>query len=869
MTTARNSGRAFTGPALHEVCFPLGGIGTGCIGLTGVGGLAEWQIFGRPDQDSFNPHSGFAIWAKAAGAKPVARILERPVLPPYGRHQRSEDGQFWPGGGLGNATLPGLPHVEDVVFRNQFPCAHLDYHDRALPVEVSLDAWSPFVPMDADASGIPAALFEFRISNPGRRQVRVSLAASVRNPIPSTAVDGPRNRAWDADGVRGVLFDHPGHQDGDPLHGSVLLATPWPDGFRRTCWRRLNWFDGIQEWWESFSRRGTLDEVVYATPRPSPGADQATIGLQAVLPPGGSVVLPVWIAWSFPTMEYTLAAVDAAGRENGPAGTHPRWRHHYATAFPDTPAVASHLRAHLPHLRQRTFAFRDALLGTTADPLLRDAIQSNLAILRSPTMLRLSDGTLYGYEGSHRGVGSCPGSCMHVWNYNQAIPALFPELERGMRSAEFTHSFSPTGSGALAFRIAVPFAAPTGPVRHAAADAQFGVIIRTYAAWRASGDLGWLRSLWPGVRTALKFAWRWWDPERCGVISGPHHNTYDIEFHGPDPMATGYYLAALEAGARIAEAMQDGDTARLYRRVAGAGRRAMDNGLFNGAWYEQRIDPEAWRSAEFPAEPQVQPVPGRTDRDPDYQFGRGCLSDQLVGIWLGEIAGLGPQLDPARVVRTLNSIHRWNFRADLRMHSTAQRCFALNDEAGLLLCTWPRGGRPAFPFVYCDEIWPGIEYQVASHLIRHGRVDAGTEIVRAVRRRHDGVRRNPFNEFECGSWYVRSLASWALVWALSGADHDAIEGRLAFAPRRSRGRFRSFWSSQGTWGTVSIGARSAELQVAHGDLDLRRFTVGWPADCRVASALDGVPLEDGRGGLSLAEAVRLRAGSTLRLRQRR
>lgn len=858
------AGRVFSGAALSEVCFPLGGIGTGSIGLTGAGGLAEWQLFGRPDQDSANPHSGFAIWAKEAGRPAVARILEAPARPPYNRHHRRIGGDRWPGGGLGNAMLPGLPHVEDVAFRNQFPCACLDYRDAGLPVQVSLEAWSPFVPMDADASTHPAAVFEFRVSNPGRRRVRVSLAASLRNPVPATAAAGPRNRAWEREGLRGILFDHPGRGGDDPLHGGVLLCTPWRDVFRRTCWRRLAWFDGVQDWWESFAADGSLDEV--EQDGTGHGAEPATLGLRVSLPPGASAVLPVWITWCFPTMEYTLAAVNDAGHEVGTAHAHPRWRHHYADLHPDAEAAARNLALHHDRLRQRTFAFRDALLATTADPLLIDAVQANLAILRSPTVLRLPNGTLYGYEGSHERAGSCPGSCMHVWNYGQAVPALFPFLERGMRTVEFRHSFSPTGSGAMAFRINLPLGAPAPPVQRPAADAQLGVVVRSYAAWRMSADLPWLRGVWPGVRAALEFAWRHWDPRREGVISGPHHNTYDVEFHGPDPMATGYYLAALEAGARLAEALGEDARARDYRAVAASGRAAMDGRLWNGGWYAQQVDGGLWRQAEFPEEPLSQQVPGRTDRDPDHQVGRGCLSDQLVGQWLGELAGLDCGLDAGHVDRALLAIHRHNFRTSMRDHPVAQRCFALGDEAGLLLCSWPKGGRPRFPMPYCDEVWPGIEYQVASHLIRRGHVREGAEIVRAVRARHDGVRRNPFAEFECGSWYARSMASFALLWAVSGADHDAPSACLSFAPR-TRGPFSCVWSAQQAWGTIAITARTARLRVEHGRLALRRLAVGWDGRRRLRASLAGEDLDVAADGAAAAfsSELRLEAGDELAL----
>jgi len=96
-----------------------------------------------------------------------------------------------------------------------------------------------------------------------------------------------------------------------------------------------------------------------------------------------------------------------------------------------------------------------------------------------------------------------------------------------------------------------------------------------------------------------------------------------------------------------------------------------------------------------------------------------------------------------RARSAVQAVFRHNFREQLTGHESTQRTFALDGEGGLLLCTWPHGGRPAIPFIYSDEVWTGIEYQVASHLIFEGRVKEGLDIVRTCRERYDGSVRNP------------------------------------------------------------------------------------------------------------------------------
>ena len=146
-------------------------------------------------------------------------------------------------------------------------------------------------------------------------------------------------------------------------------------------------------------------------------------------------------------------------------------------------------------------------------------------------------------------------------------------------------------------------------------------------------------------------------------------------------------------------------------------------------------------------------------------------------------------------------------------------------RAGSSCAAGRRVGRPARPFYFCDEVWTGVEYQVAAHLIYEGLVDEGLEIVRAVRARYDGYRRSPWNEAECGNHYARSLASWALLLACSGFRYDARRQAIGFAPRSTADPFRCFFSTGTGWGDFSLEERGAELAVRHGSIRLSQISV--------------------------------------------
>jgi hypothetical protein len=208
---------------------------------------------------------------------------------------------------------------------------------------------------------------------------------------------------------------------------------------------------------------------------------------------------------------------------------------------------------------------------------------------------------------------------------------------------------------------------------------------------------------------------------------------------------------------------------------------------------------------------------------PKYQYGSGCLSDGVLGSWMAMVCGVGQVLDPGKVTSHLASVHRYNLKKDLSAHANPQRpSYAYGAEGGLLLCTWPKGGAPALPFVYSNEVWTGIEYQVASHLIMMGKVQEGLEVVRTCRDRYDGRIRNPFDEYECGHWYARALSSYALLQALSGARYDAVEKVLYLRPRIA-GDFRCFLATATGYGTVGVKDGKPFLEVRSGTIEAREI----------------------------------------------
>jgi hypothetical protein len=559
--------------------------------------------------------------------------------------------------------------------------------------------------------------------------------------------------------------------------------------------------------------------------------------LDGRLAAGESRTHAIVIAWHFPNSYLREGLKPDATRVTGdpgcrtvPADEAPPWRPFYAAQWKDAREVALYVEQNYPSLRGRTVKFKEALFASTLPAYVLDAVSANLGILKSPTVLREENGNMWGWEGCFPDSGCCHGSCTHVWNYAQAFPHMYPQLERTLRDLELVRSMDERGH--VTFRGAIP----DGPVDHgfhAASDGQLGGIMKLFRDWQISGNTEWLRRMYPLAKRSLDYGIGTWDPEHKGALFEPHHNTYDIEFWGAEPMCTSIYIGALSAMAQMAKAVGEGGDADLYGDLARKSAKFMDEHLFNGEYYEQKVQYDGLRDTSFAQ--SVAHVDEKSSEmqqllkreGPKYQYGSGCLSDSVIGIWMARLYGIDVPLAKGNVRSNLGAIFKHNFKTDLSEHANAQRPgYAMGHEPGLLLCSWPRGNKPTLPFVYSDEVWTGIEYQVASHLIHEGSVEEGLTIVKAARSRYDGRTRNPWNEYECGNWYARAMSSYALLGALSGFRYSAVERTLWFAPRLKTQPFQCFFSTASGFGTIALHNRTVSIHLIEGELPIERLVFG-------------------------------------------
>ena len=597
--------------------------------------------------------------------------------------------------------------------------------------------------------------------------------------------------------------------------------------------------------WQAFVAEGRFTAPRHAqASAPTPigrtlyGATASTVHV----PAGKTVEVRFLLAWHYP---------------NKYSHRHEWMGCYYTTQWPDARAVVHEAAAQFSTLRSRTERFRQTFYDSTLPYWLLDAMTANAAILRHVgVVFQIANGDVYGWEGSN---GCCDPTCTHVWGYEQSMARLFPSLEKDMRRIDFKRQ--QLADGGVNNRTEVP-SPPQPSGEHPFADGHASCILKAYReALNHPGD-GFLQEYWPNARRAVEYLIerdaKLNGGQPGGILQDDQWNTYDEALHGVTTFISGYYLAALRAGEEWARRMGDTASAERFHAVFERGQQKLVELCWNGEYFQQHL--------------------------PDYmerrgEVGPGCMADQLIGQWWAHQLGLGYILPQDKVVAALRALYKYNFKTDLTGWQHVPRAFAGAKDKGLIICTWPKGGRPGNVMLYSDEVWTGIEYQVAAHLIYEGLVEEGFAVVKAVRDRYDGVprppiQRNPWNEIECGGHYARAMASWSLLLALSGWEYDGPRQALRFTPRHTPEQFKGFFTGPEGWGSLrqsraGQGQRN-EIQLVEGRLALSELTLAVPvspAAVKVQYHGKAVPatftFNAGLLRVALKAPVQLQAGETL------
>ncbi|RFZ94480.1 hypothetical protein D0C36_02725 [Mucilaginibacter conchicola] len=823
----------YEGQQTYKIAMPVGGIGTGNISVGGNGQWRDVEIMNKPGVGFFGAVSPkqapcFLIFTQDAKGVKRSKALLGPIPP-----------NEFAGAEGSNTPSHGLPRFKNSSFDAAYPFAIVNLQDDDMPVSVKLKTFNPFIPGNADASGIPVAVIRYEVKNTTDGELDVAVAGSLDNfigmdgykaefslfnrSIVPLGTKNNRNTFKSTQKLSGIYMTSDSVDKDASTYGTIALTTNNTDKQRQISYRTefdtRGWGSNMADMWNDFTDDGIYQDKTFPEKVNDP---RAALAVKLKLKPHETREVQFLLTWNFPNRKDWEDHVTIGN--------------YYSTKYTDAWDVAEKVTPQLSSLEKKTLDFVNTLINSSYPLEVKEAALFNASTLRSQTTFRDKQGNYFGWEGVFNNVGSCFGNCTHVWNYEFASPFLFGALAKNMRNTEYNYAL--WNSGLMNFRVSLPLKKESG-MKGAAADGQMGSIMRVYREWQLSGDDAFLKATWPGVKKALAFAWikGGWDADKDGVMEGCQHNTMDIEYYGPNPEIEFWYLGALKASAAMAKYLKDTEFEQTCTRLYTNGSKWTDANLFNGKFYIQKVQPA--KSAEDIAPGLRQGMGGKDIRNPDFQIGEGCLVDQLVGQNMAFVCGLGYLADEAHIRSALKSIVEYNSVKTFGDRFNNMRSYALGNEPGLLITAYPDPSkRPAIPLSYGDEVWTGLEYTAATGMYYEGMDKEALDIITNVRSRYDGYKRNPFNEEECGNHYVRAMASWSALVAISKFHYSAVDG--SFTITSKPGTY--FWSNGYAWGDVVVDDKGSKpsviISVHHGSLKLNTVALAGGKMQKVKAQLD-------------------------------
>ncbi|MCM2369595.1 GH116 family glycosyl hydrolase [Aporhodopirellula aestuarii] len=787
---ARGEALTATGDDLKYIGMPINGICTGQVYLSGDGRLWNWNLNATKDR------------------KHTPKGL-RYMQPDVARPSTGQGFAVRVGGKVHTLDASGFQNVK---FTNQYPMGRVDYADDACPVQVQLEAYTPFIPLNRDESSYPVIVMRYAVTNVSSTPQEVSIAGWIENnPNGSKGAKTCLYRELDevsavecsakVKNANAIALGILGKEKPELLN--LAKTNPGPD--------------------DVFDTDITLQDGA-RTEQDAKQAAFASMGRSFELKSGESRTVSFAVSWRLPYVQY--------GTAFGPRGTS-LGRNHYATIWPTASDAASQLAIRESELHSATKTWVETWYDSTLPYWFLERTFIPINCVQTQMGQRVfpkdNDTEIYNFE---EGVRCCPGNCTHVWHYAQGLARVFPMIERENRDKiEYGLGFD-SNTGAIAHRY-------MGGRFGDAIDGNCGTILRVLRESQMTTDYRFLESIWERVKLSMDHVIQKWDPEEDGLLAGSQHNTLDEPWFGQVHWLINLYHAALKASAVMARQMNQPQAASRYERIVEKGVPAMVDLLWNddfGYFVHKPGDPD----------------------DQKHGSTNGCHIDQVLGdSWLYNV-GIEPILPKDKIRQSLQSLWKYNFTPNVgafRKVMTNGRWYAAAGDAGLVMCSFPFGkiepksGKASYAG-YLNECMTGFEWQVAAHMIWEGMIQEGLAIGRAIYDRYRPAARNPYNEVECSDHYSRAMASYGAYLAACGYRYDGPEGKLAFGPRLSPENFRAAFTTAEGWGrlsqNVTDGQQSVTLELRYGKLTLKEFALDKVKGTSASQAkveVDGEPVE--------------------------
>jgi non-lysosomal glucosylceramidase len=742
---------------------PINGVGTGQVYLSGDGELWYWNLTAK--KDKLNNPKGLRYMKPDEAKAPAGQGF---ALQVNGQtHSLNSQG------------------FDDVTFTNQYPMALVDFVDANCPVDVQLEAYTPFIPLNRDESSYPVVVMRYTVTNSSSKTQEVAIAGWIDN-------------MWAGNGDKVSVYRH--LKD----IATVECSGVGKDGNGMA----LGIFGGETPDFVDVNKTTPGFEGVFNSENKATKGktSAASIGRKLTLNPGESQTVSFAVSWRFPVVKY------GTGFGNKTASG----RYHYATQWPSAAEASAQVASREAELYGTTKQWVDNWYDSSLPYWFLERAFIPIDCMQTQTVQRVipqgADEDIYNME---EGVRCCPGNCTHVWNYAQGLARIFPEIERECRDRiEYGHGFDDK-NGMVYFRYTMQEGKDG---RDDALDGTCGTIMRVLRESQMTTDYSFLASIWDRVKLSMDYVIKEWDVDEDGILSGAQHNTLDEPWHGKVHWLINVYHAALKASAVMARQMKQSAVAERYEKIIAKGAPKMVKELWNEDFgYYIHIPP--------------------ADETQMHGSTNGCHIDQVLGdSWLYEV-GLDPILPRDKTRKALQALWKYNFTPDVaafRKVMTNGRWYAGPGDAGLVMTSFPFGkvepksGNKNYAG-YLNECMTGFEWQVAAHMLREGMVEEPMAIGKAIHDRYAADKRNPYNEIECSDHYSRAMASYGTYLAACGYRYDGPEAKLGFGPKLNPEDFHAAFTAAEGWGRfgqkVKNGEHMSAIEILYGRLQLKELSL--------------------------------------------
>jgi uncharacterized protein (DUF608 family) len=825
----------YQGEYLTGIDFPIGALGGSVIRMNGKAERQWWQIFNNFEERAGSgivPNSFFAIRTNDEGTS-VVKALQ-------------------------TSSVDGFGAMKDLSFQGEYPFGWYKFIDKTLPVQLTMEAYNPLIPMDVKNSGIPCAIYNIKVSNPTSKTIEVSLLGAQQNAVGFTGYDtiaGPNNRS-----CRGY-----GENKNEIINGSDITSLKMTGNggsmqlsvYEENASYASSWANNAALL-KDFTDDGKLaGEKSASSPKKGTTIDGA-IATDFSLKPGEEKTITFVLSWHFPSGTF--------GRADIPEWYFVKGGSMYENWWVNANEVDEYVQKNFSYLESNSKLYHETMYSSNFPRFALDRISSNLCVLKSPTTFWTKEG-YFGIWESTSFKEEWYGNCKHVCHYAQGHARAFPELGRTLRKQDLQ---TITKEGLLPAR--------DGEWKDAI-DGHFGSILGVYREHLLSDDDIFLYNSWPRTKKAIDYTINRFDADKDGMMKGDHHNTLDCNASGTSPWIGTLYMAALKACEQMAIIVEDQEAADKYRTIWTVGVKNQNEQL-----WDEKLGHYAEKSEFLEIEGKRMKV--MTD---------ATNIDMLLGQWWANQLNLGQLYPVDRTRQSLAKIHKNNKFTDIEGsgYKASFRDFLGTGNTGWFMNTYP-GEIPENTILYHNEVMSGFEYAAASTMLQYGMLEEGLDIIGSIAARYDGRFRgegevhlannscvfgtgSPFGEDECGDFYTRAMSSWSALLALQGFIYEGPKQTIGFKPTWQPEDHASFFTTSKGWGlfsqTQTQSVQTADIAVKFGAAQIKNIVLAVP-DKKTASKitvrLDGTEQtienskQDGNTlTINLKSASEVKAGSKL------